>query len=462
MRKFCWIPILLCCLLLLTTAVSAETDGERIREAARQEVIRLSDDGKNGAWSKAMAQLATFGEAVDQGDGTYALTVQWPVLINPVPTREKAGKDVDGYVRRCLAPFAGQGKTESITLYGKIDGGAVIWSDTGSPADAAAMMKRDATSAKKSYNGGNFRVALSNWLFPNAAELPKEQPKELPKLSSVPELGAEVAASLGISPEAASWRLPPLLLVTSINSFDVSDPSNVVLTLRVHSLDGASAKSLESAKKLLTHAVAAPAMTYDEVSVYLGRGMSDTAVKSFYHGKVHKTRIHINLLTLLTQGRGSQTEYVSYLRNFLNDGDDEIKTMMSYAATLPFYPEAELIASQVLHGKADETGTTVTFDMGGDTDRNALIKVYQGEDHLWTGFVSSRMHLRVKMKPGRYMVRYGRGEGWYGEKYLFTENGEYGEFILTIPDTDMAAVHLSKTSSGNLQTSPLTWDDLKD
>ena len=454
--------LLLCCGLACADSASP-TDLAR-REVENQ-LNKLMDSA--AGWQKAVYEHAAIESIRESGD-TVTVTVSWWDIRNGVPDSRRIDGDAEGYLRDALDPFLNGSRPKTTVLTADITekNGVqqISWQSGAAPKNLAAALKKNATEAKKSYATARMRAAVGGYLFPKGAELPKKMPEanDFPVIPAQPQLGDEVGDALGVSGTAAGARLAPLLMLTEVSGIDVKKGlDQVVVTFKVKDWTNMPIAGVDAAKKLLQQQVGAPQIDRDTLETIFGEAMSDRCIRIYYKGKDKKVKLTVDLAKILAEGRGADEAYTAWLAEYMKSTDSQVNELLRYAATLPFYPSLEVPASAVLSGEADAEGCLVTIDMGDDPVSNAYLRVLRDGRQLWSAFIGNRMHLEMRMQPGSYTVLFGRGAGWYGETYLFTEEGEYGRFEMTVPDAPRAALHLSASQAGNLSIVPADWDTIR-
>lgn len=463
---------LMCALLTLLVMFSCATALAVSEEDITSAMIEKAEDAiadmraKATGWVKIMLDNLVI-DRTEIKQTSINLFVTVPDLSNALTSKEEHGDDAEKYLTRALADYVGKGNRVELKLNasfseknGKL---SLKWSGNSNPTKLNASLKNMAGKAKKTYAWKSFTAALEDYLLPKTVVLPKQKPKEAPKIPNNGAYGKQVAEALGVSNKMAARRLPALMLLMDITKVDATNPlEETKLTIKIGNWQGMVTKLEKLAFEELENTVGAPRMTREEMDAVLCARLNEAMLTYAYTTKGRTTvKITVDVPAAVTEGIGSAKELMKIYKDYMKALDAILDKMMDHAATLPFYPELELPKGGVLSGASHEGGRNVVFTMGEDKESHACIAVMENGKPLVTGFCGQLDRLMLQLNPGEYQVYFAKGAEWCGIEYLFGENGQYGSFTLNVADEGQTRVELCETEGGDAAITTVSWDELR-
>ena len=456
-------------LLLTFTCVSALAASEEDITAAMidkvEETIADMREKATG-WVKVMLDNLVI-ERTEIKQTSINLYVTVPDLSNALTSKEEHGDDAVDYLIRALGDYTGKENRVELKLNasfseksGKI---SLKWSGNSNPTKLNSSLKNMAGKAKKTYAWKSFTAALEDYLVPKAVTLPKQKPKEAPKIPNNGAYGKQVAEALGVSNKMAARRLPALMMLIDVTKVDTTNPlEETKLTLKIRNWESMVTKLEKLAMEELENTVGAPQMTREEMDAVLCARLNEAMLPVAYNAKGRTTTtITVDVPAVVSEGVGAATELMKIYKDYMKAMDKLLDKLMAHAATLPFYPELELPKGGVLSGESHESGRNVIFTMGEDKVNHACIAVMEKGKPLVTGFCAQLDRLMLQLEPGEYQVYFAKGPEWCGMEYLFGEMGQYGSFTLTVADEGQTRVELCETEGGDAAVTTVSWDDVR-
>lgn len=328
------------------------------------------------------------------------------------------------------------------------------------PAGVLSVAKGIASRGKKGYTTKAFQALLTDVFVPHMVSMPKRAPKTVPALGELPAgYAASAAAALNITEAQANLRLPPLLMLCEVNKVDATEVlTHTVVTLRVKGWDAVLTQAKNRTVTELDTTVNAPGLTRTQMEEMYCRHLAECWMDAYYAtGKSSYTQrtVTIDLPALVTRGAGASGGLTELLQPAMTTMDAHLDELMTYAAGKAYYPDIPLVDTGFLTGEDDPDGDRVQFECDGQC---GYVVMQRGGSVLFRAFIHPGARLNIRLKPGDYTVTYGTGPRWYGERYLFGDEGNYGRFELSLTGAPQTRIHL--TTSGSTEVQRLTGDEV--
>lgn len=462
---------LLCALVTLLMVFSCAAAVAASEEDIVAAMIEKTEDtiadmrGKASGWVKVMLDNLLI-DRTEIKESSINLYVTVPDLSNALTSKVEPDDAAD-YLTRALADYVGHKNRVELKLNasfteknGKI---SLKWSGNSNPTKLSSSLKNMAGSAKKTYAWKNFTKALEDYLLPKTVVLPKQKPKEAPKIPNNGAYGKQVAEALGVTSKMAARRLPALMLLMDITKVDTTKPlEETKVTIKINDWTRMVTKLEKLAFEELEITVGASKMTREEMDAVLCARLNEALLSAAYNTKGRTTKtITVDVPKVVAEGVGSAKELMKIYKDYMKAMDDLLDKLMDKAATLSFYPELDLPRGGIMTGEGHEGGRNVIFTMGDDKENHSILAVKKDDKLLLTGFCAQLDRLMIQLEPGEYQVVFAKGPKWCGEEYLFGEEGQYGSFTLTVADKGQTRVELYAAEGGDAAVTDMPWDDVR-
>lgn len=452
---------LLTVLCLLSTGMALAEENALQAEARRQAEDALTELRSDATgWTATMLENAQI-VSVEQENKTIVVRISVPEMACGVSAKAEAGEDVTAYLAEAFAPALTLSPVTELQMTfteTTKNGETTLKWGSGTPKAFLNKVKNLAKTAKSGYSRQTMRAALERYLLPHAAQMPKKQPEEAPELPALDGYGAQVADRLSLTAEQAASRLPALLMLMELTKVDPDDGlQQTVLTVRVKDWQAMLDAATLAAQAELDVAVGVPDMTRVEIDEILCRCLPDVCAEAYYGKKRTTETLTVDLTAAVGTGVQEAEALMAYFDGYNQAFERCVDTLMAYGATLSDYPKIPLIDSGVLSG--EESGDALlTFDPG------------QSENHVWvalkknglavlTGFARQGGRLTVRVPAGDYEVYYTMGPEWFGERYQFGDQADFGVSDIHAMADSRTVIHMDKT--GEQAATALTEDEFR-
>ena len=403
-------------MLLILGAAAAETDPALF---VAEQLQTLMD--KDGKWYPHMLKDAAISQTAVEGG--------WEVTVTYIDPAAGEGAALSDALASLTAP-----PTEQVTVDVVEKDGALAFGKKRNLRTVDSAVKKTAAAAKKTYEAKDFRTVIGNALLPENGA------------------GSALAAALGYDPQSSAGRIALLGAMTEILGVDASDgPDAVKVTVRVHNWETLLVKADKAARERLKQTTGACSMSTEEIeAVFCEEAMLLVPKYAESNKGAVKFRAACSLRGAADGTLTASDPLVSKLAPYLNQLEDTVGDLKSYAGTLSFYPAIVQPDTGFFAGGGEDGGTLTAF-RNADPAKSSYIRVSRGGTELFRGFVYTGDRLYAGLTPGTYDVLMASGAAWYGEAYLFGEDTACCRFSLDIPAGEAALVTLG---SGDILTEP--------
>jgi hypothetical protein len=462
MRKLVCLLLTMMMILPLGVASGETTDLAFLMQQKAEEELASVQSEATGWEADILSQAVITDVTVGDDGETATATVTVPTLAAGVDSQTE-NTDDSAYLLQVISGTDTATYKLTATIKENTEGTTTFkWSGSENASKLLSGAKKLAATARKSYQTKEIRTALEGVLLPKATELPKKQPETAPTLDILTDYGTAVADTLGVSAECAARRLAPLMMLMKISKAEAGDnATQLVLTLSIGKWESMLSDAEEATKINMQSMLGVPEFSRDDVNRVLCEALAEAFLPYAYSSKTPTTKkITVDLAAVAKDGPTMAAELMDFFREYMTAVEASVDRLMEYAATLPYYPEIDLIDTGVLTGASDEEGSRVIFDTK-NSDNHAYVLVERNGEQVLSGFIHQGVRLQVKLQPGTYRVYFTLGTEWYGERYFFGKDAQCGYFDLTVGTEDNTRVHLTDSDDGNLQITSMTWDELR-
>ena len=463
MRKLICLMLTLATLCMAFGGAYAESMDQQSLMLEKVEESLASVQAEATGWAASILSQAVIAGVTVAEDGKSATaTVTVPTLVAGVDNKT-GDMDASAYLAQAVSNTATADYQLTASIKENAEGTVVFkWSGSESPSKLLSGVKKRAAAAKSSYQIKGIRTALGEVLLPKAADLPKKKPETAPTLNALTDYGTAVAGKLQVSADSAARRLAPLLMLMKITKAEAGDEAiQLDLTVTVGNWKAMLSDAEETARTNMQSMLGVPEFTRDDVDRVLCEALAETFLSYAYDSK-KPTTMHMTVdLTAVAQGGvASADALMDFFGEYMTAVDASVDSLMTYAATLPYYPQIDLIDTGILTGASDEVGSRVIFDTKG-SENHAYVLVERNGEQVLSGFIHQGVRLQVTLQPGSYRVYFTTGSDWYGERYFFGKDASCGYFDVTVGTDDNTRIHLTNSDGGTLQITSITWDELR-
>lgn len=459
---------LLALLLLLVMALGATARAEEIADPLEVEGMELvaagiaeMAQGQSG-WKQTMMANTTVVSA-RRGKEYVTVSVTIPTMKSGVVDKDKVGDDPLGYLTKALAPVCDLTDTREfdirIPIRGSGNNAALNWTGERNLANYSKKIGSMGSSAATSFETTKMKQAVEDYLLPKAADMPKRQPEASPAMADLSGYCNAVAGKLGLTEEQANARLPYLLMLMQLNKISADEGmDSLVLNLRVDNWAQMLADADASARVALTSMMGVPEMSRQEIERVLMAQLDQVWMDTYYSTKTAaKVEVRVDLPGCVQHGVQEADELLAYMGEYSAAVETTIDGLMTYAATLDYYPATEIIDTAILSGASAESGTRVYFVAG--EANHGYVCIRKDDATVVTGFIHSGTRLMVTLQPGTYQLYCAYGPTWYGAQYAFGKECFSGVGTLEVPETDGNVRITLEDNGGALHVEPLAYDE---
>lgn len=460
---------LICLMLTLVTlctvlggAYAESMDQQSLMLEKVEESLASLQTEATGWAASILSQAVIAGITVSEDGQSATATVTVPTLLAGVDNKTEAA-DASAYLLQAVSNTATADYRLTASIKENAEGTVVFkWSGSESPNKLLSGVKKRASAAKSSYQIKGIRTALAEVLLPKAAEMPKKKPETVPALTALTDYGTAVADKLQVSADSSARRLAPLLMLMKITKAEAGDEAiQLNLTMTVGNWQAMLSDAEETAKTNMQSMLGVPEFSRDDVDRVLCEALAETFLPYAYDSKKPTTmHMTIDLAAVAQDGVTAADGLMDFFGEYMTAVDATVDSLMTYAATLPYYPEIDLIDTDILTGASDAEGSRVIFDTKG-SDNHAYVLVERNGEQVLSGFIHQGVRLQVTLQPGSYRVYFTTGSDWYGERYFFGKDALCGYFDLTVGTEDNTRIHLTNSDGGTLPITSITWDQLR-
>ena len=353
MRKLC--VLLLLCLMCCLPALAEEADPLKADGEARvlAGIAELAE-GETG-WKKAMMEHTTVVSS-RRSQEYVTVKVAIPTMECGVSAKEQPGDDVAEYLTRALAGASDWTDTVefsiSIAIKGKGDAAALSFDTSRTLGNYRKKVTSLAASAAKTYTGTQMLSAWYRYLLPKAATMPKSKPETMPAMEPLQAYCAGAAEALELTTAHAGGRLPAMLMLMQLTKVDATAGLDAAaLTVRVKDWQTMLADADAAAREAMPSMMGVPDMTRDEIETILIRQLPEACLTAYYSSKNPKTlTLTVNLTAAVGEGVQTAESIMACLAEYNDALEGCVDGLMTYAATLDYYPQVEQIDTAILAG----------------------------------------------------------------------------------------------------------------
>lgn len=459
---------LLALLLMLIMVLGATARAEEIADPLEIEGMELVAAGiadmakSQSGWKQAM-MANTAVVSAKRGKEYVTVTVTIPVMKSGAEEKDKVGDDPLGYLTKALTPVLDLTDTREfairIPLKGTGDKTHLDWSGERNLSNYSKKVTSMGSSAATSFETTKMKQAVEGYLLPKAADMPKKQPATSPEMADLSGYCSAVADKLGLTEEQANARLPYLLMLMQLNKISADDGMDaLVLTLRVGDWAQMLADADAAARVAMTSMMGVPEMSRQEIENILLDQVAQVWMDTYYSTKVGtKVELRVDLLRTVQQGVQEADELLAYMDQYNAAVETTVDGLMTYGATLDYYPATEIIDTAILSGESAESGTRVYFVAG--KDNHGYVCIRQNDETVVTGFIHSGTRLMVTLQPGTYQLYCAYGPTWYGARYAFGRECFSGVCTLEVPETEGNVRITLEDAGGEMHVEPINYDE---
>lgn len=444
LRRIMALLIVLC---LLGAGAALAEENALLAEAQRQAEDALTELRSDATgWTATMLDNAKI-VGVEQESKTIVVRISVPEMACGVSAKAEAGEDVTAYLAEAFAPALTMTPVAELQMtFTKTvtDGEEAIKWGSGTPKAFLNKVKNLAKTAKSGYSRQTMREALERYLLPHTEQMPRKQPEEAPALPALDAYGAQVADRLSLTAEQAASRLPALLMLMELTKVDPDDGlPQTVLTIRVKDWQAMLDAATAAAKEELDVAVGVPDMTRAEIGEILCRCLPDACAEAYYGKKRTTETMTVDLTAAVGTGVQEAEALMAYFDGYNQAFERCVDTLTAYGATLSDYPKIPLIDSGVLSG--EESGDALlTFDPG-ESGNHVWVALKQNGQAVLIGFARQGDRLTVRVPASDYEVYYTMGPEWFGERYQFGDQADFGVFGVHATADSRTVIRMDKT-----------------
>ncbi len=463
MRKLICLILTLATLCAAFGGVYAESMDQQSLMLEKVEESLASIQAEATGWAASILSQAVIAGITVAEDGQSATaTVTIPTLTAGVDSKTEV-TDAAAYLMQAVSGTGTADYQLTASIKQNAEGTVVFkWSGSESPSKLLSGAKKRAAAARSSYQIKGIRTALEEVLLPKAAEMPKKKPETVPTMNALTDYGTTVAGKLEVSADSAARRLAPLLMLMKITKAEAGDEAiQLNLTMTVGNWKAMLADAEETTRTNMQSMLGVPDFTRDDVDRVLCEAMAETFLSYAYDSKKPTTmHMTVDLAAVAREGAAAADDLMDFFGIYMTAVDATVDSLMTYASTLPYYPQIDLIDTGILTGASDENGSRVFFDTKG-SDQHAYVLVERNGEQVLSGFIHQGVRLQVTLQPGSYRVYFTTGSDWYGERYFFGKDAPCGYFDVTVGTDDNTRIHLTDSDDGTLQITGITWDQLR-
>lgn len=465
MRKL--IAMILCVTLLCVSLVASADEQltERIQAAADTKLASVA--AKDTNWTAGLMAAVELVSAEEQQDDKVILTYRYPKVACGVSATEKVGEDAQDFIVRALQGWKEPQEWVSFEVIGTLSKGNVKFEKKKAPSSLHDAVRMHATAVQNAFAKSDLGNAVKAYMIPHVAKLPAKKTADVPDLPSLTEgYAASFAETMGVSVPKAAQRLSALMMLMTVKSVELTKGlDHAVMTVSERSWKPMLASAEKLAMAQLDITVGAPDLTRDDMETILLNQMPQALADACYSksNKAANNKMAVDLFVAADGNvAGACPELAELSAAYSAEWENVIDRLMASAAVREYYITIPSPDTGILSGKdmTGEYGTVrLCFELGADKENDAWVRVERGGSPLAAGFVGQGDTLTFRVVPGHYTIYYGKGKNWYGDRFLFIENGEYGCFEVDVPDMELNKIALYD-DHGPLTVTEQTWEQV--
>ncbi|NMD38202.1 MAG: hypothetical protein GYA87_05925 [Christensenellaceae bacterium] len=219
------------------------------------------------------------------------------------------------------------------------------------------------------------------------------------------------------------------LLGIKANKFNFDQgPENVVLEITTTNYDAALESAIEKTKDELLYMGSTQNLSDEELTEILIKNLSNSVIyQRLKTGAKNISTININMFKLMGEDASWKAEFEKVLIKPLTEKINKyITELKAYTLTLPSYPRHDNPPTGSYNGKRPIYTECNFIKAKNDKANYAIIMFDSSGSIMDRGFIrANNSKCTLYVPEGEYTLITAYGDTWYGNKYLFGDEGKY-------------------------------------